>query len=85
MIDSWMRVDEWDLSHFVDLSLPPCLSLQKRPTRGNLSAQVPSNSSSYHIRWHEMNCAGSSEYMTVSRHLLVPVSLTRGRISHLVG
>ena len=44
-----------------------------------------SNSSSYHIRGNEMNCVGSSEYMTVSRHLLVPVSLTYGRISHLVG
>ena len=28
-------------------------------------AQVPSNSSSYHIRGNEMNCVGSSEYMTV--------------------
>ena len=25
-----------------------------------------SNSSSYHIRGNEMNCVGSSEYMTVS-------------------
>ena len=28
-------------------------------------AQVPSNSSSYHIRGNEMNCVGSIEYMTV--------------------
>ena len=28
-------------------------------------AQVPSNSSSYHIRGNEMNCVGSSEYMKV--------------------
>ena len=28
-------------------------------------AQVLSNSSSYHIRGNEMNCVGSSEYMTV--------------------
>ena len=28
-------------------------------------AQVRSNSSSYHIRGNEMNCVGSSEYMTV--------------------
>ena len=28
-------------------------------------AQVPSNSSSYHIRGNEMNCIGSSECMTV--------------------
>ena len=28
-------------------------------------AQVPSNSSSYHIRGNEMNCVGSREYMTV--------------------
>ena len=28
-------------------------------------AQIPSNSSSYHIRGNEMNCVGSSEYMAV--------------------
>ena len=28
-------------------------------------AQVPSHSCSYHIRGNEMNCVGSSEYMTV--------------------
>ena len=28
-------------------------------------AQVTSNSCSYHIRKNEMNCLGSSEYMTV--------------------
>ena len=27
--------------------------------------RLPSNSSSYHIRGNEMNCVGSSEYMTV--------------------
>ena len=48
-------------------------------------AQLFSNSTSYHICGNEMNCLGSSENMTVARHLLVPATLTCGRISRLVG
>ena len=40
----------------------------------------------YHIRGNEMNCLlGSRDIWKCSRHLLVPVSLTCGRISHPVG
>ena len=53
-----------------DLSLPPCLSVTPRQRYCCLGllfahAQAHSNSSSYHIRENEMNCVGSSEYMTV--------------------
>ena len=48
-------------------------------------AQVPSNSSSYHIRGNEMNCIGSIEYMVVFTSFARASSLTCGRISDLVG
>ena len=42
-------------------------------------AQVPSNSSSYHIRGNEMNCVWSSEYITVVTSFTRASSLTYGR------
>ena len=47
-------------------------------------AQLSSNSSPYHIRGNEMNWL-KWIHAQCSRHLLVPVSLTCRRISHLVG
>ena len=67
----------WSRGRLISPSLPVGddrylnLSSQKRPTGRNLGlgvllahAQVPSNSSSYHIRGNEMNWVGSSDYMT---------------------
>ena len=47
-------------------------------------AQIPSNSSSYHIRGNEMNLVGQVNTWRCSRYLLVPVSLTSGQIRRLV-